>query len=40
VHKIIEGKTNNRRWIVFENDSTPPPPPDDVWDELNNKAGF
>ena len=39
-HKIIEGKTNNRRWIIFENENTPPPPPDDVWDELNNKAGF
>ncbi len=39
-HKIIEGKTNNRRWIIFENENTPPPPTVDVWDELNNKAGF
>jgi hypothetical protein len=37
--KVFEGKTNNLRWIEFEKEGIPKPP-QDVWDELNNKAGF
>ena len=41
--EYTEGNTNGTRW--FQIDSTTPstevkPQPDDVWDELNNKAGF
>lgn len=38
-HKMIDGKTNGRRWIEYSNDEVKPQPAD-VWDELNNKAGF
>lgn len=32
-HKVIEGKTNNRRWIEFENRTEEPKiPSDDIWD--------
>jgi hypothetical protein len=41
--EYTEGNTNGTRW--FQIDSIAPstevkPQPDDVWDELNNKAGF
>lgn len=38
-YKILDGKTNGRRWIEYTTDEVKPQP-DDVWDELNNKAGF
>jgi hypothetical protein len=32
-HKTFEGKTNNRRWIEFENRTEEPSiPSDDIWD--------
>ena len=33
-HKVIEGKTNNRRWIEFENKMEEKIiPSDDIWDD-------